>query len=107
MHGMRSKVLQHCQEGQLLFAPTYKYGEGTSHYNKGPKNRLPAWTDRILFSQHIPSMTLVKYNRSEVTVSDHRPVFAHFKVKINKVNPEAKEIVEQNLISKFNSIKAN
>ena len=30
-------------------------------------------------------MTLTKYNRSEVTVSDHRPVFAHFKVKVNKV----------------------
>ena len=52
-------------------------------------------------------MTLTKYNRSEVTISDHRPVFAHFKVKVNKINEEAKALVEENLIQKFNSIKAN
>jgi hypothetical protein len=52
-------------------------------------------------------MTLVKYNRAEVTVSDHRPIYAHFRVKVNKVNPEAKAIVEENLIAKFNAIKIN
>ena len=86
MHGMRSKVLKQCQEGQLLFDPTYKYDEGTSTYATGAKKRTPAWTDRVLFSQYLPCMTLVKYSRAEINVSDHRPVFAHFRVKINKVN---------------------
>ena len=27
-HGMQSKVLKTCQEGQLLFDPTYKYNQG-------------------------------------------------------------------------------
>ena len=52
-------------------------------------------------------MTLTKYNRAEITVSDHRPVYAHFKVKVNKINEEAKAIVEEQLIAKFNSIKVN
>ena len=53
-------------------------------------------------------MTLLKYQIApNITISDHRPVYAHFRVKINKVNQEAKELVEQNLIAKFNAIKIN
>lgn len=49
MHGMRHHVLKTCQEGQLLFDPTYKYAQGTSNYDE-VKRRVPAWTDRVLFS---------------------------------------------------------
>ena len=91
----------------MLFAPTYKYDTGTTNYDTGPKRRVSAWTDRVLFSQKNASMTLVKYNRAEVTISDHRPVYAHFRVKINKVSLEAKTIVEENLIAKFNALKMN
>lgn len=85
---MESSVLKTYQEGQLLFDPTYKYDQGTSTYDTGAKKRVPAWTDRVLFSQQNAStMTLVKYKSVPgVTVSDHKPVFAHFRVKVNKVN---------------------
>ena len=40
-------------------------------------------------------MTLIKYsNVPNVTVSDHKPVYAHFRVKVNKIDQEAKEVVE-------------
>ena len=52
-------------------------------------------------------MTLIKYNRAEITLSDHRPIFAHFRVKVNKINQEARSIVEQNLIARFNAMKTN
>ena len=52
-------------------------------------------------------MTLIKYNRAEMTISDHRPVYAHFRVRVNKVNDEAKAMVEDNLIAKFNAMKTN
>ena len=109
MLGMRNAVLKKCQEGQLLFDPTYKYDFGQTVYDTGSKKRVPAWTDRVLFAQQQQAqvMTLTKYNRAEVTVSDHRPVYAHFKVKVNKINEEAKAIVEEQLIAKFNSIKVN
>ena len=61
----------------------------------------------MLFSQKLPTMTLVKYDRAEVTVSDHRPVYAHFRVKVNKVDEAAKALVEENLIAKFNAMKVN
>jgi len=52
-------------------------------------------------------MTLTKYNRAELTISDHKPIYAHFKVKINKVDEKAKALVEENLVAKFNAIKIN
>ena len=107
-HGMQNKVLKTCQEGQLLFDPTYKYDQGMTEYDTGPKKRIPAWTDRVLFSQqNSQSMTLIKYGRAEVTLSDHRPIYAHFRVKVNRINQEARSIAEQNLISRFNAIKTN
>ena len=52
-------------------------------------------------------MTLIKYGRAEVTLSDHRPIYAHFRVKVNRINQEARSLVEQNLIAKFNALKTN
>ena len=49
-------------------------------------------------------MTLMKYNRAEINISDHRPIFAHFKVKVNKVDLDAKALVEENLIAKYHAI---
>jgi hypothetical protein len=36
-------------EGPLAFRPTYKLDKGGPGYDTGPKARVPAWTDRILF----------------------------------------------------------
>ena len=89
-------------EGQIKFPPTYKFDMGTTNYHKG---RGPSWTDRVLFSQKLPCMSLRTYDCANVTISDHRPVFAHFAVKVNKVNPEARAMVESNLIAQFNAMK--
>ena len=79
-----------------------------TEYDTGPRRRTPAWTDRVLFSQqNSQSMTLIKYGRAEVTLSDHRPIYAHFRVKVNRINQEARSLVEQNLIARFNAMKTN
>lgn len=36
-------------EGPLYFRPTYKLDVGVDRYDSGPKRRVPAWTDRVLF----------------------------------------------------------
>ena len=106
VNGMQHNVLQHCQEGQIGFMPTYKFEPGTNNY-ESTKHRPPAWTDRVIFTQQTPAMTLTKYKRAELTISDHKPVYAHFNVKVNKVDHEARAMVEENLIAKFNAMKMN
>jgi hypothetical protein len=66
-------------EGKILFPPTFKFDKGTAHYDTSHKQRIPAWTDRVLFK---PSGTRVlEYDAIlESQHSDHRPVFATFRV---------------------------
>ena len=81
MHGMNNPLLKTCQEGQLTFDPTYKYDIGTSTYDTSANLRVPAWCDRVIFSQTAPTLSLLKYGRAEIDLSDHKPVFALFKAK--------------------------
>ncbi|XP_060193062.1 type IV inositol polyphosphate 5-phosphatase 7-like [Lycium barbarum] len=76
-------VFQDWKEGNIEFAPTYKYSSpncnrysGGLPSRAGEKQRTPAWCDRILWygkgvKQH-------SYFRSEIKFSDHRPVSALF-----------------------------
>ena len=52
-------------------------------------------------------MSLIRYGRAELSLSDHKPVYAMFKAKIRKVNEEAKAFIEESLIQKFNVLKHN
>lgn len=66
-------------EGTISFLPTFKYDKGTDEYDTSPKQRIPAWTDRVLFK---PLGTkVVEYDCvQEACHSDHRPVYATFRV---------------------------
>jgi hypothetical protein len=81
------------QEGAITFPPTYKYDRGTEYYDTSKKARVPSWTDRILWidRQQIDrkdgsihrQVELVAYNAlKDVRLSDHKPVFAQFDVKL-------------------------
>lgn len=52
-------------------------------------------------------MQVAKYDKAEITMSDHMPVYAHFKVKINKIDQKARALVEENLVAKFNADRSN
>uniref|UniRef100_A0AAV2JB21 Synaptojanin-1 n=1 Tax=Knipowitschia caucasica TaxID=637954 RepID=A0AAV2JB21_KNICA len=116
-------------EGELDFAPTYKYDLFSEDYDTSEKCRTPAWTDRILwkrrkwnFDQTAEEMnivgaasisaeceddpdqpwspgTLKYYGRAELKTSDHRPVVAVIDVEILEVDPEARHQVYKDVIA--------
>lgn len=77
------------KEGLINFPPTYKYEINSNRYvgenaREGEKRRSPAWCDRILwFGKGIRQLS---YQRSELDLSDHRPVSSIFSVEVEVFN---------------------
>ncbi|KAJ0469501.1 putative inositol-polyphosphate 5-phosphatase [Helianthus annuus] len=96
-------VFQGWREGNIKFAPTYKYStfnsnrySGTLPSRAGEKQRTPAWCDRILWygkgvKQH-------SYFRSESKFSDHRPVSALFSTQIELIKSDVPNTVSSKQI---------
>ena len=60
-------------EGEINFAPTFKYIRETTLYNT---KRNPSWTDRILYRCNQRLLEQVNYESNNlIQISDHRPVF--------------------------------
>lgn len=84
---MKGKAFGNWLEGEINFAPTYKYYMNSDEYygilgdRKGEKKRAPAWCDRILWQG--TGLTQTGYDRCEYTHSDHRPVRSTFNVEVD------------------------
>ncbi|KAG0448719.1 hypothetical protein HPP92_027689 [Vanilla planifolia] len=79
------RVFSSWKEGKIYFAPTYKYTYNSDEYagetlKSKKKRRTPAWCDRILWCGD--GIEQLQYDRGELKFSDHRPVFAVFKAKV-------------------------
>ena len=70
-------------EGKITFMPTYKFMDGTNDYDY--TERVPGWTDRILYrANNLSDIILCKYSCiGDVKTSDHKPVYAIFKINFN------------------------
>ena len=98
-------LLWRFHEDEINFLPTFKYDKNSALYDTSKKQRVPSYTDRILFSINeghpvedyqlpAPHKQRVNgnqvfvdfYNRRESLFSDHRPVLGVFKVAVRKVN---------------------
>ena len=74
-------------EGEINFAPTYKYVSGSNNYINDTENvRIPSWTDRILFSNKKDITNLQYKSIPSLMYSDHRPVQACFEIEITNNN---------------------
>jgi hypothetical protein len=49
-------------EGKINFPPTYKFDKGTLLYDTSKKQRVPSWTDRIIWRDNINSSKLLEYD---------------------------------------------
>lgn len=77
-------------EGKITFLPTFKFDKDTKDYDTSHNQRIPAWTDRILFKPF--GVRVLKYTSVEdATHSDHRPVYGQFRVNMQGREVEKKE----------------
>ncbi|KAJ9119073.1 hypothetical protein QFC22_003564 [Naganishia vaughanmartiniae] len=77
------------QEGKIGFAPTYKFDLGSDIYDTSEKQRIPAWTDRILYKGE--DLYQTSYDIAQVRASDHRPVYATFTTEVHIVDHKKEE----------------
>ena len=73
------------KEGIINFMPTYKFVINSNQYDTG---RIPGWTDRILYSSKKSyDIMLCEYSSiRDISISDHRPVYAIFKINFEQKN---------------------
>ncbi|KAG0282208.1 hypothetical protein BGZ96_000740 [Linnemannia gamsii] len=80
------KAFSEFEEHPINFLPTYKFDVGTSTWDSSEKRRVPAYTDRILWRSKNSTKDSVEslFYRShmELTLSDHKPVSAFYKLKV-------------------------
>ncbi|KAK4053062.1 Inositol-1,4,5-trisphosphate 5-phosphatase 1 [Microbotryomycetes sp. JL201] len=92
-------------EAPILFRPTYmyidcelqKYDNFSDNYDTSEKQRIPAWTDRILYAGR--DIDVNRYQRAELKTSDHRPVYALFRAKIRAVDIVKKTALRKELLA--------
>jgi phosphatidylinositol-bisphosphatase len=66
-------------EAKIAFYPTFKFDKGTPDYDTSHKQRIPAWTDRILFKSS--DVRVLEYDSVPKAMhSDHRPVYGTFQL---------------------------
>ncbi|CEH16811.1 isoform b [Ceraceosorus bombacis] len=94
------------KEGAIAFPPTFKFDVGTDDYDTSEKQRVPAWTDRILWRSRKPlrndgpaskgaerdsvdrgkefdAVRLIEYTSvPQVCTSDHKPVRGCFLLRL-------------------------
>lgn len=67
-------------EARPRFRPTFKFDRRSNAFDSSRKRRVPAWTDRVLFTPS-PGLSLQTYRAvPDATHSDHRPVVATFEI---------------------------
>lgn len=81
---LRGEAFHQFREADITFPPTYKFNPGSSEYDTSPKNRIPAWTDRILYHAKCwDDIKPVSYmSHASILFSDHKPVSATFNVTV-------------------------
>jgi hypothetical protein len=85
-------------ESRVTFLPTYKFDVGTDNYDTSEKNRIPAWTDRILRKGN--NLWQTAYDSAPLRFSDHRPVYAMFECEIQIIQEEKKAMLSKQLYEK-------
>lgn len=85
------------------FNPTYKYDRNSDAYDSSEKQRVPSWTDRILYRSETGLSQLCYHCAQTVRFSDHRPVYATFSARVKIVDKQKKKQLSQQILAEFRS----
>lgn len=87
----KGETFPYFDEMEITFPPTYKFDKYSDNYDTSDKQRIPAWTDRILSSSKRKLLKQVVYDcDQQIKFSDHRPVYALFKASVTITNERLK-----------------
>jgi hypothetical protein len=94
------------REAAITFAPTYKYNKKSNDYDTSKKKRIPAYCDRIIYSDSRNNLkenfiNCRCYNRAEITNSDHKPVYAIYEIIIETIEEDKKFDLEEEIYSTY------
>lgn len=78
----RQEAFSGLAEAPIAFPPTYKFDGGSDAYDTSKKQRVPSWTDRVLYKAHGGLVVLAYASAQAIRTSDHRPVHASFAVAV-------------------------
>lgn len=65
----------------------------TDQYDSSHRRRVPSWTDRILFKLDEWTQVISYCSAPDIRTSDHRPVYATFRTRIQFDNESSKKYV--------------
>ncbi|TNY22252.1 Endonuclease/exonuclease/phosphatase [Rhodotorula diobovata] len=97
-------AFQGFREAPITFAPSFKFDNGTQNYDTSEKQRVPSWTDRVLYlGMRDESVRSVEQYQShpEVTMSDHKPVSAMLHVSVYDVLQERRQEVQREIVAEL------
>lgn len=92
-------VFPNFNEPTINFRPTYKFNIGSNVYDSGEKARTPSWTDRILYKGS--NLQPLAYNFAQLTLSDHRPVYAAYRSRAKLVDEDELKLLKKELYNKY------
>ena len=102
-------------EGPLTFRPTYKFQQGTSHYEQRAEKKLraPAWCDRILWRTNMLSgingeqhLRQIYYGSVDSLISsDHKPVHALFEIAVKSTILTARAAVLTEIMDQLDEME--
>lgn len=102
----RHPELQDFTELPIQFPPTYKFDRNSDRYDSSEKQRVPSWTDRILYQGKQISQLCYHYI-SDIKFSDHRPVYGTFSAKVKIVNSTRKHTLTKHFLQEYKSTAEN
>jgi hypothetical protein len=75
-------------EAPIYFPPTYKFDSKSDTYDSSKKQRVPSWTDRVLWKTDENIVSVAYSSVPSLNISDHRPIFGQFEVAVNLLDWE-------------------